>query len=53
LNAALEPAAIAQNGEDLPAAGSEDDAADTDEAHAAITADGQASFPGPKHSRHE
>ncbi|MEA3088883.1 MAG: hypothetical protein QOJ04_225, partial [Caballeronia sp.] len=25
------------------------DTTDTDEAHAAITADGQASFPGPSH----
>jgi UPF0176 protein len=59
LNAALEPAAIAQNGEDRTSTGTasaEDDAADTadtDEAHAAITADGQASFPGPSHGRHE
>jgi len=56
LNAALEPAAIAQNGEDRTSATTanmEDDAADTDEAHAAITADGQASFPGPNHGRHE
>ena len=56
LNAALEPAAIAQNGEDRTSAATastEDDAADTDEAHAAITADGQASFPGPNHGRHE
>ncbi|MFK4442664.1 UPF0176 protein [Caballeronia udeis] len=56
LNAALEPAAIAQNGEDRAApatASTEDEAADTDEAHAAITADGQASFPGPNNSRHE
>ena len=65
LNAALEPAAIAQNGEDRTASATpgapatEDDAADTadaddtDEAHAAITAGGQASFPGPNHGRHE
>jgi UPF0176 protein len=56
LNAALEPAAIAQNGEDRASAATasaEDDAADTDEAHAAITADGQASFPGPSHGQHE
>jgi UPF0176 protein len=56
LNAALEPAAIAQNDEDRAASATvntEDDAADTDEAHAAITADGQASFPGPSDARHE
>ena len=56
LNAALEPAAIAQNDEDRAASAAvnaEDDAADTDEAHAAITADGQASFPGPGDARHE
>jgi len=56
LNAALEPAAIAQNDEERTAAGAvntDDDAADTDEAHAAITADGQASFPGPGDARHE
>src|SRR3984957_7207311 len=48
LNAALEPAPIAPDGEDRAASATvntEDDAADTDEAHAAITADGQASFP--------
>jgi UPF0176 protein len=56
LNAALEPAAIAKNDEDRAApatVNTEDDAADTDEAHAAITADGQASFPGPGDARHE
>ena len=56
LNAALEPAPIAPDGEDRTSAATastEDDAADTDEAHAAITADGQASFPGPHHGRHE
>lgn len=58
LNAALEPAPIAQNGGERASAdtsGAEDDAADTDEAHAAhaaITADGQASFPGPSHGQH-
>ena len=59
LNAALEPAAIKENGDGPEAAGStsstnaEDEATDTDEAHAAITADGQASFPGPGDGRHE
>jgi len=56
LNAALEPAALAQNGEAQAVtalASTEDEAADTDEAHAAITADGQASFPGPNNGRHE
>jgi UPF0176 protein len=54
LNAALEPAALTENGgESTAAARAEDDAADSDEAHAAITADGQASFPHPGDARHE
>jgi UPF0176 protein len=50
LNAALEPAANPQSGD---AAGAEDEAANSDEAHAAITADGRASFPGPGEQRHK
>jgi UPF0176 protein len=56
LNAALEPAATAENGDEPTAvnsASADDDAADSDEAHAAITADGQASFPAPGDGRHE
>jgi UPF0176 protein len=52
LNSALEPAAP-ENDDSRAAeastgsASAEDDAIDSDESHAAITADGQASFPGP------